>query len=218
MQIVKTISSIRRLIQKAKTENKTIGFVPTMGAFHEGHLSLMRKCRRENDICAVSIFVNPAQFGPREDYRKYPRQEAKDISFAKKENVDIIFIPSVEEMYPAGYLTSVQVEQLSDRLCGAFRPGHFRGVATVVAKLLNIVQPDCLYLGQKDAQQAVILKRMIRDLNFPTNVNICPTAREADDLAMSSRNVYLMPQERKEAAVHLSVFLGRTAEDLAKIH
>lgn len=214
MRIIRTIRQMRKEIPALRNKGQTIGFVPTMGAFHEGHLSLARKCRRENDICVVSIFVNPAQFGPREDCKKYPRQEKQDIRLAKKENVDIIFYPSEKEMYPASFLTHsrktsvstfgltrVHIARLSNKLCGEFRPGHFDGVTTVVAKLLNIVRPDVLYLGQKDAQQAVILRQMIADLNFPVRVKICATVREPGGLAMSSRNAFLTPQQRKEAAV-----------------
>ena len=182
-------------------KNQSIGFVPTMGALHDGHLSLIRKSRRENDITIVSIFVNPKQFGPREDHSTYPRLEIKDILLAKKEKVDIIFYPSEEEMYPTSFLTSVRVDQLTDVLCGPSRPGHFQGVATIVGKLLNIVTPDVLYLGQKDAQQAAVLKRMVTDLNFPVSIKVCPIVREADGLAMSSRNSYLTSRQRAEAPV-----------------
>jgi pantoate--beta-alanine ligase len=172
-----------------------------MGALHEGHLSLMRRARRENSIVVVSIFINPKQFGASEDLADYPRQKKQDVLLTKKENVDIIFYPSAETMYPKNFLTYVEVEKLNKHLCGRFRPGHFRGVATVVAKLLNIVQPDNIYLGQKDAQQAVILHQMIRDLNWPVNVKICPTIREKNGLALSSRNKYLTTNEHEEAAV-----------------
>lgn len=172
-----------------------------MGALHEGHCSLIRKCRRENDIVVLSIFVNPKQFGPREDFDSYPRPEKKDILLAKKEMVDIIFCPSGKEIYPAGFLTSIEVEQITEGLCGASRPGHFRGVTTVVGKLLNIITPDVMYLGQKDAQQAAVLKRMVYDLNFPVTVKVCPTVRERDGLAMSSRNSYLTPSQRSEATI-----------------
>jgi len=201
MRVVKTIKSLRLLIKKAKAKNKRIGFVPTMGALHEGHLSLIRKCRRENDITIVSIFVNPKQFGLKEDFAAYPRQEKKDNLLAKKEKVDIIFCPSGKEMYPTSFLTSIQVDAITETLCGASRPGHFHGVTTVVGKLLNIVTPNVLYLGQKDAQQAVVLKRMVADLNFPCTIKVCPIIRERDGLAMSSRNAYLTKRQRREAPI-----------------
>ena len=172
-----------------------------MGALHEGHLSLIRKAKKENDICLLSIFVNPLQFGPREDFHHYPRPVRSDNLLAKKEKVDIIFHPSGKSMYPSGFLTTVEVAQLSDALCGRSRPGHFRGVTTVVAKLLNIVGPNIMYLGQKDAQQAIILKRMVADLNFPTTIKICPTVREKGGLALSSRNKYLTARHRQQAAI-----------------
>ncbi len=179
---------------------KTVGFVPTMGALHKGHASLIRRSRKDNDVTVVSIFVNPAQFGPREDFKRYPRPVNKDIALCKKEGVDFIFYPSVSDMYPAGFKTYVCVEQLSNLLCGKSRPGHFRGVATVVAKLFNIVGPDSAYFGQKDAQQAAIIKRMAADLNIPVKIKIVPTVRERDGLALSSRNLYLTSEERKDAS------------------
>ncbi len=201
MIIVKSISRLRPLIQKYKTKRKTIGFVPTMGALHAGHATLLRKCRQENDIAILSVFVNPKQFGPQEDFAVYPRDFKKDVLLAKKENIDIMFYPSVDEMYPLPFLTCIDVERLSNSLCGKFRPGHFKGVATVVAKLLNMVSPDVLYLGQKDAQQCVVVKQMIKDLDFPVKVKIAPTVRETDGLAMSSRNKYLNSSQRQEAAI-----------------
>ncbi|MCK5260341.1 MAG: pantoate--beta-alanine ligase [Candidatus Omnitrophica bacterium] len=201
MRVVKTVPSLRRTIKKIKSRNKTIGFVPTMGALHEGHCSLIRKSRRENDIVIISIFVNPKQFGPKEDFQAYPRPEKKDILLAKNEKVDIIFYPSEKTMYPTGFLTSIHVDAITDRLCGASRPGHFRGVTTVVGKLVNMVTPDVLYLGQKDAQQAVVLKRMITDLDFPVTVKVCSIIRGPDGLALSSRNKYLTPRQRKTATV-----------------
>ncbi len=192
---------MRRLSREAKRTNKTIGFVPTMGFLHEGHASLIRKSKKDNDLTVVSIFVNPKQFGPNEDFRRYPRDLKRDELLAKKEKVDIIFRPSAEEIYPEGYLTHVEVEELSDVLCGKFRPGHFRGVATVVLKLLNIVLPDVLYLGEKDAQQAVIIKKMAEDLNVAVKIKVLPTIREKDGVAMSSRNSYLDATRRQEAAI-----------------
>ncbi len=201
MRIVKTIKSLRSIINQEKAKKKKIGFVPTMGALHEGHLSLIRKCRRENDVVVVSVFINPKQFGPKEDFSVYPRPEKKDKLLAKKEKVDIIFYPSGKEMYPSGFLTNINVGQITASLCGASRPGHFQGVTTVVGKLLNIVDPNTLYLGQKDAQQIAVLKQMIADLNFSVTVKVCPIVREPDGLAMSSRNKYLTKAQRKEAAV-----------------
>ena len=201
MKLYKRISDLQRDILKLKREGKRIGFVPTMGYLHEGHLSLARYARRENDIVVISIFVNPTQFGPREDYRRYPRDLKRDLRLAREEGVDIVFYPSVEEMYPTKYRTYVEVEELSRVLCGKSRPGHFRGVTTVCAKLFNIVMPDVAYFGQKDAQQAIIIKRMVRDLNFPLKIKVLPIVREKDGLALSSRNVYLSSEERKEATV-----------------
>ena len=201
MKLYKRISDLQRDILKLKREGKRIGFVPTMGYLHEGHLSLARYARRENDIVVISIFVNPTQFGPREDYRRYPRDLKRDLRLAREEGVDIVFYPSVEEMYPTKYRTYVEVEELSNVLCGKSRPGHFRGVTTVCAKLFNIVLPDVAYFGQKDAQQAIIIKRMVRDLNFPLKIKVLPIVREKDGLALSSRNVYLSSEERKEATV-----------------
>ena len=201
MKLYKRISDLQRDILKLKREGKRIGFVPTMGYLHEGHLSLARYARRENDIVVISIFVNPTQFGPREDYRRYPRDLKRDLRLAREEEVDIVFYPSVEEMYPTKYRTYVEVEELSRVLCGKSRPGHFRGVTTVCAKLFNIVMPDVAYFGHKDAQQAIIIKRMVRDLNFPLKIKVLPIVREKDGLALSSRNVYLSSEERKEATV-----------------
>lgn len=199
--MVTNVKSLRRLIADARKSKKTVGFVPTMGFLHEGHASLMRQSVKENDVTVLSIFVNPKQFGPKEDLKNYPRDIKKDEKLVKKENIDIIFYPSVDEIYPSGYLTNIEVSGLSDKLCGESRPGHFRGVATVVLKLLNMVAPDVIYLGQKDAQQAFIIRRMVADLNVPVKVAVMPTVREEDGLAMSSRNTYLSPEERTQAAV-----------------
>jgi pantoate--beta-alanine ligase len=201
MRIVTTIKQLQKSLNEARKKGRTIGFVPTMGYFHEGHLSLMRCAKKENDFCVVSIYVNPAQFGPKEDFKKYPRDLKRDSSMIAKENVDILFIPSNNDIYPNRYLTYIDVENISKTLCGAFRPGHFKGVATIVAKLLNIVQPNAMYLGQKDAQQVVVLKTMVRDLNFPVKIKVVETMRETDGLAMSSRNKYLSSQDRIEATV-----------------
>lgn len=180
---------------------RSVGFVPTMGALHEGHLSLVRMCREENDIAVVSIYVNPTQFGPSEDLSRYPRDLEGDCEKLKKENVDILFLPDDSLMYPEGFSTYVEVEGLSQRLCGAFRPGHFRGVATVVTKLFTIVGPTRAYFGRKDFQQTLIIRKLVRDLNLGVEVAPCPTVREADGLAMSSRNRYLSQEERSAAAV-----------------
>ncbi|MCS7166833.1 MAG: pantoate--beta-alanine ligase [Gemmatales bacterium] len=201
MQIVATITETRCIIQKARNEGRRIGFVPTMGALHEGHASLIRAARRETDFVVVSIFVNPTQFGPNEDYQRYPRTPEADWALCRREGVDLVFSPSVEEMYPPGFCTWVEVTRLQDVLCGRSRPGHFRGVATVVLKLLNIVQPDIAYFGQKDAQQARIIRQLVHDLNVPIEIRVCPIVREADGLALSSRNAYLSPQERQHATV-----------------
>ncbi len=201
MKLYRKIITLQKEISRLKQESKKIGFVPTMGYLHEGHLSLIRKARKENDIVVISIFVNPTQFGPREDYKRYPRDLKRDLKLAREEGVDIVFYPSVEEMYPPKYRTYVEVEELSNVLCGKSRPGHFRGVTTVCTKLFNIVMPDVAYFGHKDAQQAIIIKQMVRDLNFPLKIKVLPIVREKDGLAMSSRNVYLSPQERKEATV-----------------
>ena len=191
---------------------KEVGFVPTMGYLHEGHLSLIRRARSENDVVVVSIFVNPTQFGPNEDFDRYPRDLRRDEELCKREGVDFIFYPSVEEMYPEGFSTFVEVEKLTENLCGKSRPGHFRGVATVVTKLLNIVHPTRAYFGEKDFQQLQVIKRLVRDLNIPVEIVGCPIVREEDGLAMSSRNVYLNKEERKSA---LSLYQGlRLAKEL----
>ena len=201
MRVVNNILSLRKILAQARGRGKKIGFIPTMGYFHEGHLRLMRRAKKECDICVVSIFVNPTQFGPKEDLSCYPRDLKRDALLCQKENVDILYIPSDNDIYPKRYLTYIDVGKISQTLCGAFRPGHFKGVATVVAKLLNIVQPDVMYLGQKDAQQVVVIKTMVTDLNISIKIQVVPTAREADGLAMSSRNVFLSAQDRQEAPV-----------------
>ncbi len=179
--------------------DKRIGLVPTMGALHEGHLSLIRAARAQSDVVAVSIFVNPLQFGPNEDLAKYPRTFERDCQLLEAEKVDLLFAPSNDDMYPTGATTFVTVEGPSDRLCGRSRPGHFRGVTTVVSKLLHIVAPDLAFFGQKDAAQVAIIRRMVRDLNFPVRIVVCPIVREKDGLALSSRNAYLDPQQRQQA-------------------
>lgn len=199
MRIVRTIKHLRREIAQERQSSKTIGFVPTMGSLHEGHLSLVRQAKKDCDCCVVSIYVNPRQFDSKQDLIHYPRRIKEDAAMMAKENVDILFIPSDNIIYPQGYLTYVDVKKISSVLCGRWRPGHFKGVATIVAKLLNIVGPDVMYLGQKDAQQAVVLKRLALDLNFSVRVRVMPTIREKDGLAMSSRNVRLSSRERLEA-------------------
>ena len=198
MQVVKTISQFRQLRRKV---TGSVGFVPTMGYLHKGHLSLVRQARAENSTVVASIFVNPTQFAPAEDFRSYPRDFDRDLALLGKEKTDIVFAPSEEEMYPATFSTWVDVEKVTERLEGACRPGHFRGVATVVTKLFNIVQPTRAYFGQKDAQQALVIKRIVADLNMNTEIVVIPTVRESDGLAMSSRNTYLNPKERQAATV-----------------
>ena len=180
---------------------KRLGFVPTMGALHEGHLALVRRARQETDVAIVSIFVNPAQFGPEEDYRSYPRDFERDSEVLRREGVDLLFAPPVEEIYAAGFQTYATVEPVGAPLEGEARPGHFRGVATVVLKLFNIVQPGRAYFGRKDAQQCVVVSRLVRDLHLPVEIVVCPIVREPDGLAMSSRNAYLNPDERQAARV-----------------
>ena len=201
MKVYKTIEDMRAASRAARHEDKRLGFVPTMGALHEGHLSLVRAAKAQSDLVAVSIFVNPTQFGPREDLAQYPRPFERDCELLKKEGVDFLFAPSAEDMYPKGSVTWVEVEGLSQKLCGQSRPGHFRGVTTVVSKLFHVIEPDLAFFGQKDAAQAAIIRRMVRDLNFPVEIVVCPIVREPDGLAMSSRNAYLSPQERKSALV-----------------
>jgi pantoate--beta-alanine ligase len=198
MEICTTIAQFREI---RKRLSDSLGLVPTMGFLHEGHLSLVRRARAENDHVAVSIFINPTQFGPHEDLARYPRDLPRDLDFLQRAGVDLVLTPSAKEIYPPGYHTYVIVEEITERLEGLARPGHFRGVATVVAKLFNIVQPTRAYFGQKDAQQVVVIRQMVRDLNFDLEVVVCPTVREPDGLAMSSRNVYLDPDERRAATV-----------------
>ncbi len=198
MQIAKTIAEMKVLRTKSLG---SVGFVPTMGYLHDGHLALVKQARDENSVVVASIFVNPTQFGPKEDFRTYPRDIERDLALLEKERTDIVFMPSDKEMYPKGYRSWVEVEKVTDRLEGSCRPGHFRGVATVVAKLFNIIEPTRAYFGQKDAQQALVIKKMAADLNMNLKVIVAATVRESDGLAMSSRNVYLNPQERQAATV-----------------
>jgi len=201
MKIVKRPETMQGITMGLKRKGGTIGFVPTMGALHEGHLSLIRRARRENDIVIVSIFVNPLQFGPSEDLKRYPRPFGKDKKLCLQEGVDFLFYPDAGALYPRDFRTQISVKGLEDVLCGKSRPGHFRGVSTVVAKLFNIVQPDNAYFGQKDSQQAVIIRRMVKDLNMPLEIVVMPIIREKDGLAMSSRNAYLENKERETAPV-----------------
>ncbi|MDH4196226.1 MAG: pantoate--beta-alanine ligase [Candidatus Aminicenantes bacterium] len=201
MRTIERVAEMRAASSAWRKIGKTVGFIPTMGALHEGHLSLVRESRRRADITVVSIFVNPAQFGPQEDLARYPRDLARDSTLLEKEGVDALFHPDETEMYPPGYRTTIDVQGLQERLCGASRPGHFRGVATVVLKLFNIVRPDVAFFGWKDAQQLILLRRMIRDLDGDVKIVGLPIVRELDGLAMSSRNAYLSPEERKAAAV-----------------
>lgn len=218
MITVRSIQQLRSQISSMKQSmNKpdaTVGFVPTMGFLHEGHASLMKQARNKTDIVVLSIFVNPIQFGPNEDFESYPRDEARDLAVAEKEGVDIVFIPSVEEMYPEPTKTKIGVSGLTERLCGASRPGHFDGVTTVVAKLFNMVQPDFAFFGMKDAQQVAVLSQMVSDLNMPVTIVPCPIVREKDGLALSSRNVYLSSEERSEAlCLSRSLFLAEKASE-----
>lgn len=188
-------------VKMMKKEGKSIGFVPTMGYLHEGHMSLVKTAKKHTDVVVMSIFVNPKQFGPKEDFEKYPRDLKRDEELARGAGVDVIFYPSVEDMYPQGYATYVSVERLTDALCGESRPGHFKGVATILTKLFNIVKPDVAYFGQKDIQQALMIKKMTQDLNMGIEIKITPIVREKDGLAMSSRNMYLSETERKDASI-----------------
>ena len=198
MKVVETVADLRKSRRKLP---EPLGFVPTMGYLHEGHLVLVRQAKAENASVAVSIFVNPTQFGPKEDFKHYPRNPQRDLALLEKEGVDLVFMPPVEEIYPPGFNSWVEVGRLAERLEGASRPGHFRGVATVVARLFNLVQPDRAYFGQKDAQQLLVIRKTVADLDMGLEVIAVPTVREPDGLAMSSRNTYLNPEERKQAVV-----------------
>jgi pantoate--beta-alanine ligase len=211
---VKTIENISRMstfVKMMKKEGKSIGLVPTMGYLHEGHLSLVKAAKKHTDVVIMSIFVNPIQFGPKEDFEKYPRDLKHDEEMAREAGVDVIFYPSLKDMYPEGYATYVTVERLTGNLCGGSRSGHFRGVATVVTKLFNIVKPEVAYFGQKDMQQAMMVKKMASDLNTGIEVKIMPVVREKDGLARASRNIYLSDAERRDAAVlHQSLLRAET--------
>lgn len=199
MQITNSLDEIRSIVKAAKKNNLRIGFVPTMGALHEGHLSLIRQARTENNSVVVSIFINPIQFGKNEDFTQYPRMFDTDCELLSKEGVNVVFNPKASEMYPDGFCTTVVPEHLEDKLCGKSRPGHFRGVATVVLKLFNLIQPDSAYFGQKDFQQTVVIRRMAADLNLDVNIKVLPTVRNKEELALSSRNAYLSETEKKDA-------------------
>lgn len=212
MEHLQTIAQVRERIHTEKRNGKKIGLVPTMGSLHEGHLSLIRQAKERGNYVVLSIFVNPLQFGPNEDYARYPRDLKRDEQLAAEAGVDLLFAPSVKEMYPEESKTLVAVDELSNTLCGLSRPGHFRGVATVVSKLFHIVQPDEAFFGQKDIQQVRIIEQMVADLNFPVSIIRCPIIREEDGLALSSRNLYLSPQERKEAPIlHKALKLAEEA-------
>lgn len=213
MRIHRNREHLARALDAVRRKNETIGFVPTMGALHQGHLSIVRHAKKENDRVVVSVFVNPLQFGPKEDYRRYPRNLRKDASLLNAENTDWLFAPDAGTLYPDGFQTTVKTGVLARRLCGPHRPGHFDGVATVVLKLLEIVRPDSLYLGQKDYQQFVVLRRMARDLDLGVHVKMAPTVREKDGLAMSSRNAFLSLSERRRAPSILAA-LRHTAGSL----
>lgn len=222
MKIVNKVRQMQVLSDKFKKEGKKIAFVPTMGYFHKGHLSLMERGRKLADILVISIFVNPIQFGPGEDFREYPRDLERDLSLAEGVGVDVVFIPEAEEMYPPDYQTYLEVTGLTQHLCGLSRPSHFRGVTTVVAKLFNIVKPDIALFGLKDYQQYIVIKRMVRDLNYDIEIVGCPIIREEDGLAMSSRNTYLTLEQRKSAlclyqGIKLAERLVREGQRDAKI-
>jgi pantoate--beta-alanine ligase len=203
VRVARSKSELRAALAEARADGRSVGFVPTMGYLHEGHLSLLRAARAECEVVVMSVFINPAQFGPGEDLDRYPRDEERDLALATEAGVDFVYAPPVEDVYPRGFSTSVEVEGLTEVLCGdptRRGPEHFRGVTTVVAKLFNIVAPDVAYFGQKDAQQAAVIRRMVRDLDFPLRVETLPTVREEDGLAMSSRNAYLSAEDRVRAA------------------
>ncbi len=218
MKVIPQPSEVQSLVRLWRQAGKSIGFVPTMGALHEGHLALVRACRKQNKITVISIYVNPLQFGPKEDFNQYPRTTEKDLTLLRKEKVHLVYTPSDKEMYPKGFSTRLEISgSLLQGLCAPFRPGHFNGVATVVVKLLGAVQPDRLYLGQKDAQQVAVLKQVIKDMNIDTQVVVCPTAREHDGLAMSSRNVRLSLEGRKTAPVlYKALKVGKSIVNLGE--
>ena len=199
MEVITKINEMQTRVLSVRDRKKSIGFVPTMGALHDGHISLIRSAREENDELVVSIYLNPTQFDNSDDFDKYPRQLNKDIEIIRKENADVIFTPCTEEMYPDGFCTHVTQDKLTDALCGGGRPGHFNGVTTIVTKLFNIIDPDRAYFGQKDYQQSAIIKRLVADMNMDVDIRVCPTVREEDGLALSSRNKRLSLEDRKDA-------------------
>lgn len=201
MKVIKDIKALQNISDYFRATIKTIGFVPTMGYLHDGHISLLQKARMDTEVVVASIFVNPTQFSPTEDFNEYPRDFLRDYHICRNYGVDYIFYPDAKSIYPEDFLTEVYVKEISDRLEGMFRPGHFVGVTTIVTKLINIVKPNIIYLGQKDAQQAIIIKKMCEDLNIDTEIKICPTVREKTGLAMSSRNLYLKDDEKLEASI-----------------
>lgn len=212
MRTLRTNADMRAALAEAHRSGQSIGLVPTMGAFHDGHLSLMRAARAENAVAVVSLFVNPSQFGPNEDLGRYPRDEPRDTRTAEEAGIDFLFTPDAAEIYPDGFETWVDVQELGASLEGEVRPGHFRGVATVCVKLFNIVRPDRAYFGQKDAQQAAVIRRMVRDLDLPLEIRVLPIVRDADGLALSSRNVFLSPEQRQQAlALPHALEAGRDA-------
>jgi pantoate--beta-alanine ligase len=215
MIVCKTIAEVRQAVAAARKAGATIGLVPTMGALHAGHVSLIAACRQQCGFTVVSIFVNPTQFGPNEDYARYPRPESADLEACRKASVDAVFMPAVAEMYPGQPMITVTVGSIGEVLCGRSRPGHFAGVATVVAKLFNIIAPDKAFFGAKDFQQTVVIRRMVQELNFPVEIVVCPTVRQADDLAMSSRNTYLSAEHRRQAAA-LSAALAAARDAIRK--
>lgn len=215
MKIIRSPKKIQEEMEKLRRQGETIGFVPTMGALHEGHLSLVCRASKENDRVAVSIFVNPLQFGPREDYKKYPRVVTRDTAILKKEKVDYLFCPASIDLVGSRFSTRVKVSKLTEHLCGRYRPGHFEGVTTVVAKLFNLVKPHRVYFGAKDYQQAMVIRQMMEDLDFDSGFVLCPTVREKDGLAMSSRNRSLSPADRKRAAM-ISKILFQIRGELCK--
>ena len=219
MLIIETIEQIKEAVKNARKQGKRIGFVPTMGYLHEGHMSLVRKAKQQNDFVIVSIFVNPTQFGPNEDFSSYPRNIVRDAELSHENGADVIFHPSVNVMYPEQTKTFVDVAEITAPLCGASRPGHFKGVTTVVCKLFNIIQPDKAYFGQKDAQQLATIEQMVRDLNINVEIVPCPIVREADGLALSSRNVYLDEAQRKAALVlSASLFEAKNLIDRGQLN
>ncbi len=215
MNVCKDIECVRAFVKSQKQKSKTVGFVPTMGYLHEGHLSLVRTAKSMCDSVVISIFVNPKQFGPNEDYNKYPRDFERDFKLLEKENIDLVFTPDVDTIYPEGFSTTINIGRMADILEGVFRPGHFDGVCTVVSKLFNIVTPDKAFFGEKDYQQLKIIEKLVKDLNFPIEIIPVPTKREEDGLAMSSRNTYLNEQERKRAST-IYKFLLKAKENFYK--